>query len=48
MFRRGFLKLLGAMIAVPWIGWPVRRIARWSKWNLWIGGDDGLYYNPES
>ncbi len=47
MLRRGFLKLLGAAIAVPWIGWPARRVARWSKWNLWIGGDDGQFYNPD-
>ncbi len=51
MLRRGFLKLLGAAIAVPIIGgrakrW-VQRIApighSLSKWNLWIGGDDGTF-----
>lgn len=46
MLRRGFLKVLGAAIAVPWIGWPARRVARWSKWNLWIGGDAGKFDDP--
>lgn len=46
MLRRAFLKLLGAAIAVPIIGWPARRVARWSRWNLWVGGDDGRFDDP--
>lgn len=48
MLRRTILKILGAVIAAPVIGWPVRRVVRWSKWNLWIGGDDGAFDNPRN
>lgn len=55
MLRRWFLKLLGAAIVVPWIGGPARRLAQriapighsLSKWNLWIGEDDGKFDDPQ-
>ncbi len=40
MLRRGFLKLLGAAIAVPWIGWPIRRVRRRLGWYV-VGLDLG-------
>ena len=36
MLRRTVLKILGAVIAAPVIGWPIRKVAP-RRWNLWIG-----------
>ncbi len=45
MFRRGFLKLLGAAIAVPVICWPAeqlaRRLVRDPHYNVWLGTVSG-------
>lgn len=47
MLRRRFLKLLGAAIAVPWIGCPAERLARRlvrdPHRNVWIGTVSGRW-----
>lgn len=47
MLRRGFLKLLGAAIAVPIVGWAPKRLAP-DRWNVWTGRISGNWSEPRN